>query len=182
VILVGNKIDEIHGDSEQLIAKKVVPLMNEHKEIETSIECSAKDMLNVSEVFYFASKAILHPTAPLYDTIEHNLKPNAQTALRRIFTICDKGKDGLLTDEELNAFQKYVFGSPLQLQELEGVKQVVRENISDGVVNNALTESGFVYLHLLFVQRGRMETIWSVLRKFGYDETVVLNSDYTEPK
>jgi hypothetical protein len=27
--------------------------------------------LNVSEVFYFAQKAVLHPTAPLYDSREH---------------------------------------------------------------------------------------------------------------
>lgn len=27
--------------------------------------------LNVSEVFYFAQKAVLHPTAPLYDSRDH---------------------------------------------------------------------------------------------------------------
>lgn len=158
-----------------------MPFMNDNKEIETSIECSAKEMLNVAEVFYFASKAVLHPTAPLYDTTEHNLKPKARDALKRIFTICDRNKDGLLSDDELNAFQRYVFGSPLQVQELEGVKQVVRENISNGVVKNSLTQDGFVYLHLLFVQRGRMETIWSVLRKFGYNSDVELRNDYLNP-
>ena len=39
-----------------------------HKEVETCVECSAKIPLNVSEVFYFAQKAVLHPTAPLYDS------------------------------------------------------------------------------------------------------------------
>ena len=29
------------------------------------------DWINVAEVFYFASKAVLHPTAPLYDVAEH---------------------------------------------------------------------------------------------------------------
>jgi len=41
------------------------------KEVETCVECSAKELLNVSEVFYFAQKAVLHPTAPLYDSREH---------------------------------------------------------------------------------------------------------------
>ena len=41
------------------------------QEIETVVECSAKIPLNVSEVFYFAQKAVLHPTAPLYDSREH---------------------------------------------------------------------------------------------------------------
>lgn len=35
------------------------------------MECSAKMSLNVSEVFYFAQKAVLHPTAPLYDSRDH---------------------------------------------------------------------------------------------------------------
>lgn len=38
---------------------------------QTCVECSAKIPLNVSEVFYFAQNAVLHPTAPLYDTREH---------------------------------------------------------------------------------------------------------------
>jgi hypothetical protein len=41
------------------------------QEIETVVECSARLPLNVSEVFYFAQKAVLHPTAPLYDSREH---------------------------------------------------------------------------------------------------------------
>ncbi len=32
------------------------PLLDQYKELETVIECSAKDMLNVNEVFYFAQK------------------------------------------------------------------------------------------------------------------------------
>ena len=31
-----------------------------------TLQCSAKDMHNVSELFFFAQKAVLHPTAPLY--------------------------------------------------------------------------------------------------------------------
>ena len=41
------------------------------QEVETCVECSAKMPLNVSEVFYFAQKAVLHPTAPLYDSRDH---------------------------------------------------------------------------------------------------------------
>lgn len=41
------------------------------QEVETCVECSAKIPLNVSEVFYFAQNAVLHPTAPLYDSREH---------------------------------------------------------------------------------------------------------------
>lgn len=45
--------------------------LNITQEVETVVECSALLPLNVSEVFYFAQKAVLHPTAPLYDSREH---------------------------------------------------------------------------------------------------------------
>ena len=35
-----------------------------------SFQCSAKELSNVSELFYFAQKAVLHPTAPLYSPDE----------------------------------------------------------------------------------------------------------------
>ncbi len=92
------------------------------------MECSARLPLNVSEVFYFAQKAVLHPTAPLYDSREHVsgpsppahkdrrtahmrgdpaqiLKPKCTEALRRIFKVSDIDKDGLLNAAELNQFQ-----------------------------------------------------------------------------
>lgn len=46
-------------------------LLNVGQEVETCVECSARMPLNVSEVFYFAQKAVLHPTAPLYDSRDH---------------------------------------------------------------------------------------------------------------
>jgi len=92
-ILVGNKIDLRGGEvTNEALEEEIMPIMNEFKviqhskilpklslvfklkmsqEVETCVECSAKIPLNVSEVFYFAQKAVLHPTAPLYDSREH---------------------------------------------------------------------------------------------------------------
>jgi len=36
----------------------MVPIMNEFHEIETVVECSAKIMKNVSEIFFYAQKAV----------------------------------------------------------------------------------------------------------------------------
>ncbi|KAG2178189.1 hypothetical protein INT43_003442 [Umbelopsis isabellina] len=153
-------------------------------EVETCVECSAKQLLNVSEVFYFAQKAVLHPTAPLYDSREHTLKPACVDALKRIFQLCDTDKDGALNDEELNEFQRKCFNAPLQAQELEGVKDVVREHEPTGVSEAGLTELGtfgFLFLHTLFIQRGRLETTWTVLRKFGYGDDLSLRQDFLLP-
>jgi Ras family protein T1 len=184
VVLVGNKIDLRGRDNltNERLKMEVMPIMDEFKEVETCVECSAKELLNVSEVFYFAQKAVLHPTAPLYDSREHVMKPACIEALKRIFKLCDIDKDGVLNDEELNEFQKKCFNSPLQQQELEGIKNVVRENSTNGVDENGLTETGFLFLHKLFIQRGRLETTWSVLRKFGYGDDLSLREDFLYPQ
>eukprot|EP00061_Rhincodon_typus_P014081 g40883.t1 len=44
----------------------ILPIMNQYTEIETCVECSAKNLKNISELFYYAQKAVLHPTGPLY--------------------------------------------------------------------------------------------------------------------
>ncbi|KAI9468531.1 MAG: EF hand associated-domain-containing protein [Benjaminiella poitrasii] len=181
-VLVGNKIDLRGNDvANQSLEDEVIPIMNEFKEVETCVECSAKQLLNVSEVFYFAQKAVLHPTAPLYDSREHVLKPHCIEALKRIFKLCDADKDNVLNDDELNEFQRKCFNAPLQPQELDGVKDVVREHEPTGVNDVGLTEIGFIFLHSLFIQRGRLETTWTVLRKFGYGDDLSLREDFLLP-
>lgn len=59
----------------------------------------------VPEVFYYAQKAVLHPTAPLFDQETQSLKARCIRALKRIFILCDNDKDGALSDAELNDFQ-----------------------------------------------------------------------------
>uniref|UniRef100_UPI003AAF17B2 mitochondrial Rho GTPase 2 isoform X6 n=1 Tax=Centroberyx gerrardi TaxID=166262 RepID=UPI003AAF17B2 len=145
IILVGNKSDLRSGSSMETI----LPIMNQFSEIETCVECSAKNLKNISELFYYAQKAVLHPTAPLYDPEDK---------------------------------QKSCFGNPLAPQALEDVKTVVWKNTSDGVQDNGLTLNGFLFLNTLFIQRGRHETTWTILRKFGYDDTLELTDDYLYPQ
>ena len=87
--------------------------MNEYPEIETCVECSARKLRNISEVFYYAQKAVLHPTAPLYSPDLGRLKPLCAESLRRVFRISDLDNDGFLSDYELNEFQKRCFNGPL---------------------------------------------------------------------
>ncbi|WWC64240.1 mitochondrial Rho GTPase 1 [Kwoniella dejecticola CBS 10117] len=215
VILVGNKIDLRGGVvTNQGLEDEIAPIMREFKEVETVVECSALLPLNVSEVFYFAQKAVLHPTAPLYDSREHTLKPKCLEALKRIFKISDVDKDGLLNAVELNQFQQKCFSTPLQYQELEGILDLVRSYDPSAVLpvptysvpstplprdssygqlgqspppaisppGEGITELGFLYLHTIFIQQGRMETTWTVLRKFGYGEGLDLREDFLTPR
>jgi Ras family protein T1 len=70
----------------------------------------------------------------------------------------------------------------LQLQELEGIKVMVLGYNHDAIRDNNLTEAGFLLLHTIFIQRGRLETTWTVLRKFGYAEDLRLTEAFLYPQ
>ncbi|TRY56363.1 hypothetical protein DNTS_034964 [Danionella cerebrum] len=147
----------------------VLPIMNKYTEIETCVECSAKNLKNISELFYYAQKAVLHPTGPLYCPEKKEMRTACVRALTRIFKVSDLDNDGILNDLELTFFQKVCFNTPLAPQALEDVKNVVRKNVTDGVLDNGLT------------LKGRHETTWAVLRRFGYDDDLELHQDFLFP-
>ncbi|RRT45223.1 hypothetical protein B296_00053173 [Ensete ventricosum] len=125
VIVVGCKLDL--RDEQQVSLEQVMsPIMQQYREIETCIECSALRQIQmqlrrplfsdavlpqVQEVFYYAQKAVLHPTAPLFDQETQSLKPRCVRALKRIFILCDHDRDGALSDSELNDFQVFCLDS-----------------------------------------------------------------------
>ncbi|BFG43174.1 hypothetical protein CerSpe_294480 [Prunus speciosa] len=178
VILVGCKLDLQDEQAPMSMEQVMSPIMQKFREIETCIECSAASNNQVPEVFYYAQKAVLHPTTPLFDQERQALQPRCISALRRIFTLCDHDMDGALNDSELNEFQVKCFNAPLQPAEIVGVKRVVHEKLPDGINDIGLTLSGFLFLHALFIEKGRLETTWAVLRKFGYDDDLKLADEF----
>ncbi|CAB4014230.1 mitochondrial Rho GTPase 1-A-like, partial [Paramuricea clavata] len=176
IILVGNKSDL----SEQSTMDTLVTIMSRYSQVKTCIECSAKLVKNISEMFFYAQKAVLYPEDPLYSQDTKELTELCTNALTRIFKICDVGGDGILDDKELNNFQYQCFNSPLEEEEVLEVKNCVRRNTHDGLKNNGLTLTGFLFLHKLFMERGRHETTWTVLRKFGYGDDLDLREDYCD--
>ncbi|NXD92785.1 MIRO1 GTPase, partial [Chaetorhynchus papuensis] len=183
--LIGNKSDLVEYSSMETI----LPIMNQYTEIETCVECSAKNLKNISELFYYAQKAVLHPTGPLYCPEEKEMKPACIKALTRIFRISDQDNDGTLNDAELNFFLFFLllilppicFNTFFAPQALEDVKNVVRKNLSDGVADNGLTLKGFLFLHTLFILFLRHETTWTVLRRFGFFYDLELTPEYLFP-
>ncbi|KAK0565116.1 ERMES complex Ca(2+)-binding regulatory GTPase gem1 [Tilletia horrida] len=153
VILVGNKIDLRSSDpalvahpselTQSALEQELAPVMAEFREVETCVEASAFLHMNISEIFYFAQKAVLYPTAPLYDSREQKLRSACVDALKRIFLLCDNDQDGVLSDRELNNFQRRCFDAPLHPQELEGVKELVLAAPIGAYNNYASYESGY---------------------------------------
>ena len=158
-----------------------MPIMEQHKEVETCVECSAKELKNVSEMFYYAQKAVLYPTAPLYSPVEDNLRPKCLNALQRVFRICDSNADGYLSDDDLKHFQSRCFDTQLESNALQSIKNVIRGDCPSGITEDSVSLEGFVFLHKVFIQRGRHETTWTVLRAFGYDDNLDLRPSYIQP-
>ncbi|KAL6259487.1 hypothetical protein P5V15_009406 [Pogonomyrmex californicus] len=108
-----------------------------------------------------------------------DLTEKCKTALQRIFKICDVDNDGLLNDMELNA--------ECISAKLEHVKAVLSKNICNGICNGCVTMKGeyFNYLKFyvftIFIQRGKNETTWAVLRKFRYDNELQMSKEYIHP-
>ena len=187
IIIVANKCDENTVDANSALTSD--PLLSNliisNPQIETCIQCSAKTLKNVPEVFYYAQKSVLYPTAPVYDVDSKKLTPQAIKCLTRIFKLCDYDNDGILNDKELNEFQLKCFGVRLNaasLQEVKSLLSTTLENKNENLINNEITLSGFLYLNALFFKKGRHETSWTVLKKFGYDRNLSISREYASIK
>ncbi|XP_054817296.1 mitochondrial Rho GTPase 2 isoform X2 [Prosopis cineraria] len=178
VIVVGCKLD-LQDENQQInLENLMTQLLQQYSEIVTCIECSAATLYQVPEVFYFAQKAVLHPVDPLFDHERQALTDRCLRALRRIFVLCDRDMDGALNDAELNGFQVRCFDTPLQSAEIMEVRTLIQQQAPEGINRHGLTFAGFTYIHNTFLKKGRPETIWAVLRKFGYNNDLKLRDDF----
>jgi Ras family protein T1 len=183
VVLCANKSDnQTNGNTSQVVADEMLPVMNEFKEIDSCIRTSAKEHHNINEVFFLCQKAVTHPIAPLYDSKEATLKPAAVGALQRIFYLCDKDQDGYLNDKELHDFQLKVFERQLAKEDLENIKQTIQKLAPDSAGENGIDEKGFIILNKTFAEKGRHETIWIILRKFQYTDSLSLKDTFLHPR
>eukprot|EP01119_Soliformovum_irregulare_P019194 TRINITY_DN6027_c0_g1_i1.p1 TRINITY_DN6027_c0_g1~~TRINITY_DN6027_c0_g1_i1.p1 ORF type:complete len:613 (-),score=120.34 TRINITY_DN6027_c0_g1_i1:39-1877(-) len=187
VIVAGNKCDVKTNNPSEADDFRI--LLEQFEEVETIVKCSAKSIQEegggmIEDIFSFAEKAVNFPIAPLCSNQNNGIvfKPECTHALTRIFHLVDLDNDGLLNDHELNEFERKTFKDPLSPEDIRKIKVKVRENIHKGLENDCLTISGFLFLHKLFMERGRVETVWRVLFTFGYGRDVKLKENYLCPE
>jgi hypothetical protein len=164
---------------EQVLARsrqQIVSLMQRFRFIRQCIKCSAKNLLRVDEVFLKAQQAVLYPFTPLYDLDIGQLSEDCKRAFTRIFRMYDRDHDGLLSHAELDRFQHDTFHVPVYERDLTGWKKVVsRNNPNEEVVREGkFTVAGFLAIFDVFISQNRLDVPWQALRKFGYDDNLVL--------
>ncbi|KAK4549516.1 ERMES complex Ca(2+)-binding regulatory GTPase gem1 [Oleoguttula mirabilis] len=186
VVLCANKSDlsSTGTSTAQVVEEEMLPVMAEFKEIDSCIRTSAREHHNVNEVFFLCQKAVTHPIAPIYDSKESNLKPAAVEALKRVFYLCDKDQDGLLSDKEIHDFQIKCFDKPLSDADLASIKRSISRERSFSARDDkqGIDIDGFLLLNKMFAEKGRHETIWIILRKFQYSDSCSLKETFVRPK
>lgn len=183
VVLCANKKDLVQSTtSKQVVDEEMLPVMSEWKEIDSCIRTSAREHYNVNEAFFLCQKAVTCPVAPLFDAKESQLKPGCVDALRRIFYLCDKDKDGFLNDDEIRGFQMKCFEKELHDDDLSYIKDTVETMMPDEDMSAGISPNGFLLLNRLYAEKGRHETIWIILRSFQYTDSLSLQESYLHPK
>ncbi|KAG5756070.1 hypothetical protein H9Q72_013589 [Fusarium xylarioides] len=183
VVLCANKSDLAgQGTTPQVVEEELLPVMAEFREIDSCIRTSARDHRNVNEVFFLCQKAVTHPIAPLFDYKEGHLKPLCVDALRRIFYLCDKDQDGYLNEQEMRDFQARCFDKPLTADDLDNIKLSISKSLPTSELEKGIDLPGFLQLNKLYAEKGRHETIWIILRKYHYTDSLSLEDKFILPK
>jgi mitochondrial Rho GTPase 1 len=183
IVICQNKIDlEPSADQSNALNEEFIPLLKDYKEVEACIRCSAKENYNVNHAFYLCQRAVTHPLSPLYDYKDGSLKPLAIAALNRIFYLHDRDQDGYLNDDEFFTLQQKCFHKSIDITELETIKTTLN-HISPGCVSElGISANGFLVLSKFFVESGRHETVWGILRAFYYTDSLSIDDKVLYPK
>ncbi|XP_051912636.1 uncharacterized protein LOC127594957, partial [Hippocampus zosterae] len=177
IILVANK-----KDTEEYLehSNRVQPVMRlmvrKWRQVQMGLECSVHKNLHISSILYCAQKVVLYPMGVLYDLSTHEITQDFRRALHRIFAICDVDADGWLSDEELVRFQEQVFEGELGKDDIRTIKELIRQELALDRVDQISFE-GFVALQKKCIELLKIQTCWTVLRHFGYDDSLRLKED-----
>lgn len=183
IVICNNKTD-VEGQSEPSIVfnEEFIPLLKDFKEVEACIRCSAKDNYNVNQAFYLCQRAVTHPLSPLYDYKDGELKPLCISALKRIFYLCDEDQDGYLNDDEFLLLQQRCFKKSIDITELQNIKSTLNSLFPNASSVKGISPHGFLLLNKFYVESGRHETIWGILRSFYYTDSLSIDDRILYPK
>lgn len=125
-------------------------------------------------VFVQAQIAAMYPIGPVYDQVTDSLKPRCVAALKRIFEIHARDNDYILNDDGLDDINVRCFGIPLMPSHSRGLIKFVQERCPLRVKENGLTVDGFLVLITKIIKQGKLKTLWTMLRTFGYNNDLRL--------
>eukprot|EP01129_Flabellula_baltica_P017668 TRINITY_DN9871_c0_g1_i1.p1 TRINITY_DN9871_c0_g1~~TRINITY_DN9871_c0_g1_i1.p1 ORF type:complete len:361 (-),score=88.02 TRINITY_DN9871_c0_g1_i1:15-1070(-) len=182
ITLIGNKLDLVTSNKESERIESLLDNIEKSQEIDHVLLCSATSYESVEEAIWIAAKSSIYPTKNIcvYTNRAQTITftPQFETVAKNIFDQCDKDEDGILSIDELNDFCAFAFDSVLKEGAIKTiVKQIEKASASD-VVEGGLSFEGFRSFFTLLLKKGRTETVWTVLKRFGYNENMEVKENF----
>jgi len=182
VVILANKIDLMTPEEQRRELELMKnTIAEECKEVMYCVACSAKSGQFVDEAFGYAKKAVLFPTRPIFDPTAKEFTPSCVAALKRIFCLIDMDKDGLLDAHELREFQSTCFGKKMSEDNLKSINKTLQARYPEGLGDGGVNERGFLFLMRLFMELSRQDSVWRILRHFGYGDNLELMPSFLVP-
>jgi Ras family protein T1 len=91
-----------------------------------------------------------------------------------IFLACARGVTHVL--------QKKCFNKPLATDDLDEIKRTIQKLSPGSASEEGIDNKGFILLNKIFAEKGRHETIWSILRTFHYTDSLSLTDSFLHPR
>ncbi|CAI8496522.1 unnamed protein product [Hanseniaspora opuntiae] len=194
-----------HGHRESC-EMELMMLTTEFKEISSTLHGSLikgqRVNLNLAyAAVYHCIRSVVYALPPLYDYKTNELKKSCQIAMKRIFTLADDDMDGVLNYYEMKKLQEKCFPvsknmssfDELEFERLcieikmykqEESTRMEREHTLDLAANT--NKSGidlydFYTLIKIYIERGKFETVWGLLRGFKYNDILQISDDLLYP-
>ncbi len=82
----------------------------------------------------------------------------------------------------MHEFQAKSFDKPLSSEDLENIKQTISKAAPESRIENGLDLQAFLQLNKIYAEKGRHETIWIILRKHHYTDSLSLEDSFLHPK
>lgn len=82
----------------------------------------------------------------------------------------------------MREFQSKCFDKPLTADDLENIKASISKSHSSSDLNKGIDQRGFLQLNKIYAEKGRHETIWIILRKYHYTDSLSLEDKFIHPK
>lgn len=188
---------------------ELIMLTTEFKEISSTlhgplISKSAANFNLVHAVVYHCIRAVVYALPPLYNYKTNELKKSCQIAMKRIFTLADDDMDGILNFYEMKTLQEKCFPVSKNMSsfdELEyerlciEIKMYKQEEIKKLDNNNHYLDMSmkkqsqkngidlydFYTLIKIYIERGKFETVWGLLRGFKYNDILQISDELLYP-
>lgn len=88
-----------------------------------------------------------------------------------------------MNDKEIQDFQMKCFNKQLAQGDLDEIKALIRKTAPARPDTEAgIDGRGFILLNKIFAEKGRHETIWTILRTFHYTDSLSLKDSFLHPK